>query len=144
VSGRSPAPRRATSRLIEIPCVAESRGSLSFVEAERHVPFAIKRVYWVYGVPPGERRGCHAHRSVQEVVLAVAGSVLVHCDDGNERETFALDDPARGLLLDCGVWRELDSFSPGAVCLVLASEEYAEDEYVRDYAAFAAAAGRSR
>jgi len=123
--------------LVDIPAVNDARGSLCFTEANRHLPFPIERVYWVYDIPRYTERGGHAHRSVRELVVAVAGRFDVHCDDGIDRHTFHLDDPSRGLLLDPGVWRVLDEFSPGAVCLVLASGPYEEDEYVRDYAAFA-------
>lgn len=126
--------------LVDIPLVNDHRGSLCVAEANRHVPFPIERVYWIYGVPRDTQRGRHAHRSVQELVIATAGEFDVHCDNGIDRDTIHLDDPSRGLLLGSGVWRELDAFSPGAVCLVLASDAYEEDEYVRDYSVFTALA----
>jgi hypothetical protein len=132
--------RLPTWTLVEIPLVEDWRGSLCFAEANRHVPFTIERVYWIYGASGDTQRGRHAHLSVQELVVAAAGGFDVHCDNGFERDTVHLDDPSRGLLVDSGVWRELDAFSPGSVCLVLASGPYDEDEYVRDYSAFAALA----
>ena len=140
MSRSSAARRLSTWTLLEIPLVQERRGSLCFAEANRHVPFAIERVYWIYGISGDTQRGRHAHLSVQELLVATAGQFDVHCDNGFERETVHLDDPSRGLLLDSGVWRELDAFSRGSVCLVLASGPYDEDEYVRDYSAFAALA----
>lgn len=122
--------------MIDIPSVSESRGCLTFAEADRHVPFAIERVYWIHGVPEDGRRGGHAHRSVYELVIAAAGAFDVRCDNGEESHTVRLDDPARGLLLDPYVWRDLSGFSRDALCLVLASGPYDEDEYVRDYAEF--------
>lgn len=127
--------------LVDIPLVHDRRGSLCFAEANRHVPFAIERVYWIYGMSGGMQRGRHAHRSVQELLVATTGTFDVHCDNGFERATVRLDDPSRGLLVDSGVWRELDAFSAGSVCLVLASGPYDEEEYVRNYSTFAALAG---
>jgi hypothetical protein len=132
-----PIRQTSTWSLVEIPTAIDARGSLCFAESGRHVPFAIERVYWVHGVPRQSRRGHHAHLSVQELVVAAAGAFTVHLDNGISRDTVRLDDPSCGLLVDAGVWRELDSFSPGALCLVLASGAYEEDEYVRDYATFA-------
>jgi hypothetical protein len=126
--------------LVDIPEVHDRRGRLCFAEANRQVPFAIERVYWIYGMSSDMQRGGHAHRSVQELLVAAAGAFDVHCDNGFERETVHLDEPFRGLLVDSGVWRELDAFSAGSVCLVLASGPYEEEEYVRDYSAFAALA----
>jgi WxcM-like, C-terminal len=126
--------------LVDIPLVHDRRGSLCFAEANRHVPFAIERVYWIYGMSGGMQRGRHAHLSVQELLVATTGTFDVHCDNGFERATVHLDDPSRGLLVDSGVWRELDAFSAGSVCLVLASGPYEEQEYVRNYSTFAALA----
>ena len=130
--------RLSTWTLVDIPLVPDARGNLCFAEANRHVPFPIERVYWVCDIPEHTQRGGHAHRSVRELVVAAAGEFEVHCDNGSHRETFHLDDPSRGLLLAPEVWRQLDGFSAGAVCLVLASGPYDEDEYIRDYAEFAA------
>jgi hypothetical protein len=136
----SAADRLSAWTLVDIPLVHDRRGSLCFAEANRHVPFAIERVYWIYGMSRGMQRGRHAHLNVQELLVATAGAFDVHCDNGFERETIHLDDPSRGLLVDSGVWRELDAFLAGSVCLVLASGPYEEEEYVRNYSAFAALA----
>ena len=124
--------------LLEFPKVHDPRGNLTFVEAQRHVPFEIKRVYWIYGVPGGGKRGGHAYRELHEVVIALSGSFEVHVDDGKHRETHLLNRGYVGLYLPNMVWRELDSFSTNAVCLLLASEVYDEADYVRDFDEFKA------
>jgi hypothetical protein len=126
--------------MVDIPTAADGRGILCFAEGNRQVPFPIERVYWIYGIPGETHRGRHAHRKVQELVVAAAGEFNVHCDNGTDHYTSHLDDPACGLLVGPGVWKELDAFSPGAVCLVLASSVYEEDEYERDYSKFVTAA----
>jgi hypothetical protein len=131
-----PAAQLSTWTLIDIPTAADGRGSLRFAEGNRHVPFSVDRVYWVHDIPSDTRRGNHSHLSVQELIVAASGEFNVYCDNGIEQRTIHLDDPSVGLLLDSGVWRELAGFSAGAVCLVLASGAYEEDEYVRDYSAF--------
>ena len=128
--------RPSTWTLVDLPLVRDRRGSLCFTEANRHVPFLIERVYWIYGIPGDTHRGNHSHLNVQEFVVAVAGEFDVHCDNGTDRDTVHLDDPSCGLLVGSGVWRELDAFAPGSVCLVLASGPYDEEEYVRDYSEF--------
>jgi hypothetical protein len=138
VTRASPAHSQVAWAQVDIPTVIDGRGSLGFAECNRDVPFLIERVYWIYEIPSDMTRGCHSHLTVQELLIAVAGEFSVHCDNGIDRDTVRLDDPARGLLVGSGVWRELDAFSPGAVCLVLASGPYDEDEYVRDYSAFTA------
>lgn len=143
MTGTAPACRPSTWMLVDIPLVRDRRGSLCFTEANRQVPFVIERVYWIYGIPDDTLRGCHSHLSVQELVVAAAGEFDVHCDNGVDRDTVHLDDPSCGLLVGSGVWRELDAFSPDSVCLVLASGPYDEDEYVRDYSAFAGRVNRS-
>lgn len=142
MSHTAPAPQVSTWTLVGVPTVADGRGSLCVTEGNRHVPFSIERVYWIHGIPRDTRRGNHSHLSVQELIVAVAGGFNVYCDNGIDQQTIHLDDPSVGLLVDSGVWRELDAFSPGAVCLVLASGAYEEDEYVRDYSAFTALARR--
>jgi hypothetical protein len=127
-------------RRVDIPTAADGRGILCFAEGDCQVPFPIERVYWIYGIPGDTHRGRHAHRHVQELVVAAAGEFDVHCDNGTDRDTRHLDSPSCGLLVDPGVWKELDAFSPGAVCLVLASGVYEEDEYERDYSKFMTAA----
>ena len=106
-----------------------------------HVPFNIARVYWTYDIPGGGRRGGHAHRSCEEVLVAVSGSFDVELFDGHEHKTFHLNHPYQGLYIGTNIWRTLEDFSSGAVCLVLASEKYDEEEYIYDYDEFLQIAG---
>lgn len=112
------------------------QGNLSVVENGVDIPFEIKRVYYLYDVPGGESRGAHAHKSLYQLLVAVSGSFSVTLDDGNEKRTFLLNRPYQGLLIVSGIWRTLDDFSSGSVCLCLASEMYDEDDYIRDYGQF--------
>ena len=105
-------------------------------EQLRHIPFEIKRVYWTYDVPAGESRGGHAHRHCRSVVIAVSGSFDVVLDNGKERRTYHMNHPYQALLINTGIWRTLEDFSSGAVCLSLASDEFEEEDYIRDYEAF--------
>lgn len=120
-------------RLIDLPKIVDPRGNLTVAEETAHVPFHIRRVYWVYDVPGGESRGGHAHKQCREYIVAVSGSFTVTLDNGHERQTFLLNHPYQGLLVETGIWRTLDDFSSGAVCLVLASEPFCEDDYIREY-----------
>lgn len=122
--------------LTEIPKIGDARGNLSVVEELRGVPFKIRRVYWTYDVPSGGERGGHAHKRLRQFLIALSGSFTVTLDDGRERRTFLLNHPYQGLLIDTCVWRTLDDFSSGAVCLVLASELYDESDYIYDYQEF--------
>lgn len=112
------------------------KGVLSFLEAKRDIPFDIKRVYYIYDVALDERRGFHAHRKLQQVLLCVHGSCKILLDDGREKTVVELADPAEGLFVGNAMWREMYDFSPGAVLLVLASEYYDEADYIRDYQDF--------
>lgn len=135
----------ASCRVVELPTVADGRGSLTFTQAESGLDFPVRRAYWLHGVPAGASRGAHAHRSLEQLMLAPSGSFEVHLDDGHATRTVPLDRPTIGLRIGPMVWRELRAFSPGAVCLVLASRPYQESDYIRDHAAFlreARAAGR--
>lgn len=123
-------------RMIDLPRIADPRGHLTFVEGSRHVPFDIARVYYLYEVPEGAERGGHAHRRLEQLVIAATGSFDVILDDGAERRTIRLDRADRGLLIGTMVWRELNRFTAGAVCLVLASLPYDEADYYRDYQEF--------
>jgi WxcM-like, C-terminal len=126
-------------RLVELPRIADPRGNLTPIEAGAQVPFAIERVYYLYDVPGGEARGGHAHRAFEEFIIAASGSFDVVVDDGVHAERFFLNRSYYGLYLPPMVWRELDNFSSGSVCLVLASARYDEADYIRDYDEFAGA-----
>ncbi len=118
-------------RLIRLPVFEDSRGALSFVEGGRHVPFEIARAYFLYGIPDGAKRGAHAHKALQQLVIAIAGSFEVAMDDGRRQKVVRLDSPSVGLYICPMIWRDLLAFSRDAVCLVLASEPYDEADYFR-------------
>ena len=120
------------TNLIEIPKVHDERGSLAVIE-KAVIPFAIKRVYYLYDVPSDSYRGGHAHKEQESVIIALSGSFEVIIDNGESRKRITLNKPTQGLYLPTYIWREIDNFSSGAVCLVLASTNYNESEYVRDY-----------
>ena len=122
--------------LINLPRILDPRGNLTVAQAQEQVPFEIRRVYWVYDVPAGESRGGHAHKRCRELIVAVSGSFHVTLDNGTERKTFLLNHPYQGLLVETDTWRTLDDFSSGAVGLVLASEPFDEEDYIRNYADF--------
>lgn len=132
-------------RLVDLPIVHDRRGNLTFIEGTQHVPFDIRRVYYLYDVPGGAARAGHGHRELEQLIVAMSGSFDVTVDDGRDREVFHLNRSYFGLFLPRMVWREVDNFSSGAVCLVLASTHYDESDYYRDYEEFksAALAGRS-
>lgn len=115
---------------------SDSRGNISVVENTETVPFDVKRIYYLYDVPGGESRGGHAHRKLSQLIVAASGSFTVTLDDGNVKRSITLNRPYQGLLIRPGVWRILDDFSSGSVCLVLASEKYDEDDYIREYKDF--------
>ena len=125
--------KHLNTTLIDFPKINYTRGNLTVAQSFTDVPFDIKRVYWVYDVPGGECRGGHAHKLCKEVLIALSGSFHVTIDNGEERKTVLLNHPYQGLLIDTDVWRNLDDFSSGAVCLVLASEPFDEDDYIREY-----------
>ena len=129
-------------RIIDLPVVNDPRGDLTFIEGGRHVPFDIARVYYLYNVPAEAERGGHAHRDLRQVLFALSGSFRVKLDDGTDTAEIWLNNPRKGLLIERMVWREMDRFSQGAVCMVLASTPYREDDYLRDYAAFKKASRR--
>ena len=120
-------------QIIELPRITDPRGNLTVAEASKNIPFDIKRVYWLYDVPGGECRGGHAHKQIKEILIAVSGSFHVTLDNGKEKQTFLLNHPYQGLLIDTKTWRTLDDFSSGAVCVVLASDFYDENDYIYDY-----------
>lgn len=123
-------------RIIDLPKIFDPRGSLTVAEGLSNIPFSIARTYWVYDVPGGESRGGHAHKSCLEFIVAVSGCFNVTLDNGSEKETFFLNHPWQGLLVETNVWRTLDDFSSGAVCMVLASEPFSEEDYIREYEEF--------
>ncbi len=129
-------------KLIDLPKISDPRGNLTFIETDRHVPFAFKRVYYLYDVPGGAERGGHAHRKLHEFVVAMSGSFDVVLNDGRERKVFHLNRSYHGLYISPMVWRELGNFSSGSVCLVLASDYYDESDYHRDYDVFLKAVAR--
>ena len=123
--------------IIDLPKIYDPRGNLTVAEQMKSVPFEVKRGYWAYDVPAGERRGGHAHKECVEFIIAVSGSFTVTLDDGKgNRKDFHLNHPWQGLLVPTGIWRTLEDFSSGAVCLVLASELYDEDDYIYEYEDF--------
>ncbi|MBR5654899.1 MAG: WxcM-like domain-containing protein [Prevotella sp.] len=123
-------------RIINLKKIVDPRGNLTVIEGETDVPFAIQRVYWVYDVPAGEYRGGHAHKNCRELLVALSGSFQVTIDNGTEKETYLLNHPYQGLLIEAGLWRTLDDFSSGAVCMVLASDPFEEEDYIREYEKF--------
>ena len=123
-------------QIIDLPKICDPRGNLTVAESLKNVTFDIKRAYWVYDVPGGECRGGHAHMRLKQLVIALSGSFHVTLDNGRERQSYLLNHPWQGLIIETGVWRTLDDFSSGAVCLVLASELYEEDDYIYDYEEF--------
>ena len=120
-------------KLIDLPKIVDPRGNLTVAEGLKNVPFDIKRVYWLYDIPAGEGRGGHAHKQIKELLIAVSGSFHVTLDNGKEKQTYLLNHPYQALLIDTGIWRTLDDFSSGAVCVALASDWYEEEDYIYDY-----------
>lgn len=123
----------ADCRVVDLPKHMRPNGNLTVVENDITIPFVVRRVYYLYDVPGGEERGGHAHKELQQFIIAVSGSFDVVLDDGHERRVVTLNRPYYGLHIRPGIWRELNNFSSGAVCLVLASEHYDEADYLRDY-----------
>ena len=130
------------SAIIQFPKILDDRGNLTFVEENRHIPFSIARVYWIYDVPGGESRGSHAYRELQEVIIALSGSFEVFLDDGMAQKTVMLNRAYNGLYVPNMVWRRMQNFSTNAVALVLASLPYSVEDYIRDYHEFQKMNGR--
>lgn len=122
-------------QLIEIPKIKEPRGNLSVIEKDI-IPFEMKRVYYLYDVPSGSERGGHAHKNLKQFLIALSGSFNVILNDGKEEKVITLNKPNEGLLINPGIWRELNNFSSGSVCLVIASAVYDEADYIRDFDEF--------
>lgn len=123
-------------KMIDLPKISDPRGNLSFIEGGNHVPFDIRRVYYLYDVPGGSDRGSHAHKNLHQFIVAMSGSFDVVLDDGKEKKRFHLNRSYYGLYVCPMMWRDLDNFSSGAVCMVLASAEYSEEDYIRNYSDF--------
>ena len=126
--------------LYNLPEIADPRGNLTFIESGRHIPFDIRRVYYLYDIPGGSERGGHAHKALHEFIIAMSGSFDIHLDDGHSRKTVHMNRSYHGLYVCPMIWRAIDNFSSGAVCLVLASEYFDESDYYRDYSQFTNAA----
>lgn len=120
-------------RVVSLPTIHNRKGNLTYVEARRHVPFEIRRVYYLYDVPGGAERGGHAHRALHQFIIAMSGSFDVKLDNGTEQQKYHLNRSYMGLYICPMIWRELDNFSSGSVCLVLASAPYREPDYFRNY-----------
>lgn len=129
-------------RIIELPKITDPRGNLSFIEGGQHIPFNIQRVYYLYDVPGGSDRGSHAHKGLHQFIVAMSGSFDVVLDDGKEKKRFHLNRSYNGLYVCPMMWRDLDNFSSGAVCMVLASEHYDETDYIREYSQFLSLANK--
>ena len=121
------------ARIIELPRFLDSRGNLSFVEQLKHIPFEIKRTYWIYDVPGGEARGGHAYKENQEFIIALSGSFDVIIDDGKEKKTYTLNRSYYGLYVPKGTWREMNNFSTNSLALILSSTLYDDNDYIFDY-----------
>lgn len=120
-------------KIIELPKISDPRGNLTFVEAGNHIPFDIRRVYYLYDVPGGSERGGHAHKELSQLIISMSGSFDIVLDDGNQKKSFHMNRSYYGLYVCPMVWRELDNFSSGSVCMVLASNFYDESDYYRNY-----------
>jgi len=128
-------------RIIDLPKVADPRGNLTFVESNVHVPFDIRRVFYLYDVPGGERRAGHALKTCEQFLIAMSGSFDVALDDGRDKKRLHLNRSYFGLYIPPMVWREIDDFSSGSVCMALASDFFSEDDYIRYYDQFLSAVG---
>jgi dTDP-4-dehydrorhamnose 3,5-epimerase-like enzyme len=126
-------------KIIDLPIIEDRRGNLTFIEGNQHIPFDIKRVYYLYDVPGGSQRGGHAHKDLHQLLIAMSGSFDILLDDGRTKFKYHLNRSYYGLYIPPMIWREIDNFSSGSVCMVLASEHFSEADYYRDYSEFAQA-----
>jgi len=124
------------AKIIQLPKILDDRGNLTFIEGENHIPFEIERTYWIYDVPGGEKRGGHAYKELYELVIALSGSFDVVLDNGKEKQTFSLNRSYYGLYIPKMIWRQVENFSTNALALILASDKYNENDYIRDYKQF--------
>jgi dTDP-4-dehydrorhamnose 3,5-epimerase-like enzyme len=123
-------------RLVELPKVSDPRGNLTFIEENRHIPFEIKRVFYIYDIPTGQYRGAHAHRTTQQFLVCISGGFDVNLDDGSKKKIIHLDRPWKGLYIPTMIWASVSNFVHGSICMVLASDLYRETDYYRDYDVF--------
>ena len=126
----------ALAKIINLPKILDERGNLSFLEETKHIPFEIKRTYWIYDVPGGETRGGHAYKTNQEFIVAISGSFDVILNDGNDKKIFSLNRSYYGLYVPNGLWRHMENFSTNSLALIIASEDYDANDYIRDYDQF--------
>lgn len=125
-----------SAKIIDLPKILDERGNLSFLEENKHIPFEIKRTYWIYDVPGGETRGGHAYKTNQEFIVAISGSFDVILNDGSDKKIFSLNRSYYGLYVPNGLWRHMENFSTNSLALIIASEDYSGDDYIRDYDQF--------
>lgn len=128
-------------KIVDLPKIEDPRGNLTFIEGGQHIPFDIKRVYYLYDVPGGSSRGGHAHKALHQLLIAMSGSFDILLDDGEEKVKYHMNRSYYGLYIPPMTWREIDNFSSGSVCMVLASAHYEEADYFRDYSEFCKALG---
>ena len=122
--------------LLHLNQIGDRNGHITAVNNNREIPFAVKRIFYLYDIPGGEERGAHAHKELRQLIIAASGSFDVVLNDGNVKRTFTLNRPYQGLLVVPGIWRELNNFSSGSVCLVVASDVFQEEDYIRDFQEF--------
>ena len=122
--------------IIELPKIIDRSGNITPVSNNINIPFSVKRIYYLYDIPSGSERGGHAHKDLHQLIIAISGSFDITLDDGTTKKTVRLNRPNFGLFIVPGIWRELKEFSSGSICLVLASNKYDEDDYIRSYAEF--------